>query len=113
MNWKKRKRLNRLAKSHGFNHAHQYNRYIKWRVILSKFIKEPRVTRDYRVINPKLEIDAIARFIAINDIDRKLNKVKDQLKAYYNYTDIRQSITIQTTGTNNIYPPTLFQFGKN
>lgn len=99
MNWKKRKRLNRITKTHGFTHSYQYKKYMKWLKKLSAFITDPRITKDYRVFSPKVEIEAIARFIAINDMDRELNRVKDQLKEYYDYTDISQSITVITTGT--------------
>lgn len=73
---------------------------MKWLKKLSTYITEPRITKDYRLFSPKVEIEAIARFISINDMDKELNNIKNRLREHYDYTDIRQSITIGTTGTN-------------
>ena len=40
MNWKKRKKLNRVAKSHGFDHYYMWKRYVKLSCVLQPKIKE-------------------------------------------------------------------------
>jgi len=55
MNWRKRKKLNRLAKRHGLIHGYEYKRFIRKKVIRYK-------NRNGRIYSPEFISDAIADF---------------------------------------------------
>mgnify|MGYP007022134815 FL=1 len=55
MNWRKRKKLNRLAKRHGLIHGCEYKRFIRKKVIRYK-------NRNGRIYSPEFISDAIADF---------------------------------------------------
>ena len=55
MNWKKRKKLNKLAKRHGLIHGHEYKKFIRKKVIRYK-------NRNGRYYSPQFISAAIADF---------------------------------------------------
>lgn len=57
MNWKKRKKLNKLAKSHGLIHGYEYTRFIR-----EKAIKIRYKNRNGRYYSPEFISYAIADF---------------------------------------------------
>lgn len=55
MKWKKRKKLSKLAKSHGLTHGYEYKRFIRKKVIRYK-------NRNGRIYSPEFLSAAIADF---------------------------------------------------
>ena len=59
MNWKKRKKLNKLAKKHGFIHGYAYKRFIRKKVVITFFRYK---NRNGRIYSPEFLSAAIADF---------------------------------------------------
>ena len=57
MNWKKRKKLNKLANSHGLIHSYEYKRFIRKKVIKIRY-----KNRNGRIYSPEFLSAAIASF---------------------------------------------------
>ena len=63
MNWKKRKKLSRLAKRHGLIHGYEYKRFIREKVIIIRYYKN----RNGRRYSPEVMSAAFADFVKHRD----------------------------------------------
>lgn len=57
MNWRKRKKLNKLAKRHGLTHGYEYKRFIREKVIKIRY-----KNRNGRIYSPEFVSAAISDF---------------------------------------------------
>jgi hypothetical protein len=63
MNWKKRKKLSKLAKRHGLIHGYEYKKFIREKVIIIRYYKN----RNGRRYSPEFISAAFANFVKHRD----------------------------------------------
>ncbi len=97
MNWKKRKKLSKLAKRHGLIHGYEYKRFIRKKVIRYK-------NRNGRRYSPEFVSAAISDFEKHRDQLIKEGKWRGEIDHPVPHVDVAQNPDVTTEARIGISP---------